>query len=137
MIDAEPQAPIVIAEMRIDRAQSIMAAGPTTAFDTQPPQGQIELVMDDQHVIRLQLEKLCRRLHGATGLVHISERAEEDDLLILERAFPGDTMKAFTAAGKGMAADKIAHRHETDIVAGGGRKPGQKLQTTTQPPGRA
>src|SRR2546428_9884872 len=53
--DADAREPLA-AERFDDRLDAVMAAGPTARADTQAPDGQIEIVVDDEKFVRLETQ---------------------------------------------------------------------------------
>src|SRR5829696_9176639 len=55
MADADADATIILAEMRVDGLQSLVAAVPAACFHAELARREIEFVMDDNDVAGLQL----------------------------------------------------------------------------------
>ena len=75
MTDAEPHAAIVVADMRGDRAQAVMAGNAAADLDPHLRRRQFELVVEHGDVAGRELEEVRGFLHRAPGVVHVGRRA--------------------------------------------------------------
>ena len=71
--DADPHAQVVLgAEGRGDRAQAVVAALSPTPLEADVARGDVELVVDDDEVLRVDREERHQRLDRSAGLVHVA-----------------------------------------------------------------
>src|ERR1700741_3629945 len=94
MTDAEPHPAVLIAVMRGDRGQAVMAGIP--AADLAPNLGRrkLQLVLEHRDFPGRELEEVPRFLHRAPRLVHVGRRFEQDHALMVDCAFRGLALKA-------------------------------------------
>src|SRR5690242_15465070 len=92
--DPEPHAAILVADMRADRAQPVMAGDAATHLDPHLGGRKLELVLKHGDFAGAELEEIRGFLHGATGVVHVGRGLEQDHALPAERAFRGLALKA-------------------------------------------
>src|SRR6185437_9675394 len=114
--DPEPHAAIIVADMRGDRAQAVMAGNAASDLHPHLPGRQLELVLEHGDLAQAELEEVRSFLHGAAGVVHVSRRLEQDDALTVERAFRGLALKAAAPWCKAMTPRNFIDGHEADIV---------------------
>src|SRR5579885_2896617 len=116
MADADADAPIVVGEKRVDRAQPVMAGGAAAALHPQLSLLEVELVVDDGDLAGIELEEARRRAHRLTAVVHEGLRLQQHDLAPGDRPFRELALEARPEGAERMAADDRVHRHEADIV---------------------
>src|SRR3954468_1949560 len=87
MPDAEPYPAIVVADMRGDRAQSVVSGNAATDLDAYLARRQFEFVLKHDDLAGRELEEVGGFLHRPPGLVHECRRLEQDNALALERSF--------------------------------------------------
>ena len=116
MTDAEPHPAIVIADMRRDRAQAVMAGDAAADLDAHFGRRQFEFVLEHGDVACRDLEEVGGFLHRAAGLVHVGDGLEQHDALVVERAFGGLALKAAAPWCKTMTPRDRFNRHEPDVV---------------------
>src|SRR4029077_8754321 len=103
-------------DMRGDRAQSVMPGDAAADLDAHFCRRQFELVLEHGDVAGRQLEEIGGFLHRAAGLVHVSGRFEQHDLLMVEHAFRSLALKAAAPWCKTMTPRNLIDGHEPDIV---------------------
>ena len=80
--DSDPQAEKVLrAEHLRDRAQAVVAGQAAAVLQLEPPEVEVAFVVDDEHVLRRELEERRRRPDRAAGVVHVRLRLQERELL--------------------------------------------------------
>ena len=94
MTDPEPHPAIVVADMRGDRAQPVVAGNAAADLDAHLRRRQFEFVLKHGDLAGRELEEVRGFLHRAPGLVHVGRRPQQDDLLAIERAFRCLALKA-------------------------------------------
>src|SRR5205807_4356537 len=76
-----------------DRAQAVVTGEPAAVLHLETSEVEVALVVDDEHVAGLDLEERGGSADGATRLVHIRLRLEQDELLVSDldlRDLPGE-----------------------------------------------
>src|SRR5262245_54209409 len=116
MTDAKPHAAIVVADMRGDRAQAVMAGDAAADLDAHLGRRQFEFVLEHGDIACRDLVEVGGFLHRAAGLVHVSGGLEQHDALAIERAFRGLALKAAAPWCKTMTPRDLIDRHEPDIL---------------------
>ncbi len=94
MTDAESHPAIIIAEMRGDRAQSVVTGNAAADLHPNLCGRQLQLVVKHGDVAEADLEEIRSLAHRAPGLVHERGGLQQDDTLAVERAFGGLPLKA-------------------------------------------
>ena len=87
MIDAEAHAHIVVAGMRRNRFQPIMASVAAALLDANDAGLQIDLVVNNDHVGERQLVEAHGFPNRAPAFIHVGGRLQEDTLLKPDLAF--------------------------------------------------
>src|SRR5579883_3126796 len=116
MADTDPHAPIIIADMVADRAQTIMSGIAAADLDPEPPRRQVELVMENGDIGEIDLVEACRLADCAAGLVHESLGLQQDQAFVADRPFGGLALEAGAERRERMPARDRIDRHEADIV---------------------
>src|SRR3954465_7970325 len=93
MTDPEPHPAIVVADMRGDRAQPVMAGDAAADLDAYFRWRQFELVLENDDLADPELEEVRGFLHRAPGLVHVGRGLEQNDAFALQRAFRSLALK--------------------------------------------
>src|SRR5882672_4781887 len=86
MADADPDAPVIRPDHRIDRAQAVVAGIAAAALDPDLAGPQIELVMDHHDLARRDLVEAHRRKDRFARQVHKGLRAEQKPSLTGDHA---------------------------------------------------
>jgi hypothetical protein len=79
--DAQPQE-VGRAQLLRDRAEAVVARQPTPHLQLQPAEVEVALVVDDEHLARIQLEERGRSPDGTPGVVHVRLRLQQRDALV-------------------------------------------------------
>lgn len=93
-----------------------MAGDPAADLDPHLGGRQFELVVEHGDVGGGELEEVRRFLHRAPGLVHVSGRLQQHDLLTIDHAFGGLALKATAPWCETMTPCNLVDRQKTDIV---------------------
>ena len=70
MADADAHAAIAVADMGIDVAQPVMAAGAAALLHADAAGREVELVVEDDHAVERDLQEAHRFAHGLARFVH-------------------------------------------------------------------
>src|SRR5258705_7335031 len=116
MADPDPHAAIVVADMRRDRTQAVVAGNAAADFDAHLGRRQFELILEHGDLACRQLEETRRLLNRAPRLVHEGQRAQQHHPLAIERAFRGLALKAAAPWCKTMTPRNFIDDREPDIV---------------------
>src|SRR5712671_3450180 len=116
MTDAEPHAAILVADMRTDRAQAVMAGDAAADLDAYLRRLQFDLILKHGDLARRELEEIGGFLHRAAGVVHEGRGLEQHDALAFERAFRGLALKAAAPWCETMTPRDLVDGHEPDVV---------------------
>ena len=116
MADADAHPHIVVADMRRERSEPVMAGDPAARLHPHLAGREIELVMEHHHVGEIELVEAHRLADGAARRVHEGPGLEQQHLLIAELAFGGGALEALAPGGKAMRRGDGVDRHEAHIV---------------------
>src|SRR5258705_11466204 len=116
MTDAEPHPAILVADMRTDRAQAVMAGDAAADLDAHLRRRQFDLIVEHSDLAGRELEEIGGFLHGAAGIVHEGRGLEQHDALAFERAFRGLALKAAAPWCEIMMPRDLVDGHEPDVV---------------------
>src|SRR4051794_6841771 len=116
MTDPEPHPAIVVADMRGDRAQPVMAGDAATDLDADLRRRQFEFVLKHRDLAGGQFEEVGGFLNRAPGLVHERTRTKQNDALAIERAFGSLALKTAAPRCKTVTPRNFIDGHEPDIV---------------------
>src|SRR4029077_2681344 len=116
MSDPEPHPAILIADMRGDRAQPVMAGNAATDLDAYFRRRQFEFVLKHDDLAGRELEEVRGFLHRAPGLVHERRRLEQHDTLALQRAFRRLALKTAAPWCETMTPRNFVDDRKTDIM---------------------
>src|SRR6267378_2760223 len=114
--DPEPDAAIVVADMRGDRAQPVMAGNAAADLDAQLRRRQLKLVLEHGDLASAELEEVRGFLHRAPVIVHERRGLQQDHPLAIQRAFGGLALKAAAPWCKPMTPRDLVDGHKADIV---------------------
>ena len=117
MTDADAHPPVIVADMRGDRAQAIVSGDAAADLDPHLAGRQLDLVVEHGDVGRRELIELRRLGDGAAGFVHECPRKKQQRALAAERSFAGDAGKAPAPRPDAVALGDGLQRQEADIVA--------------------
>ncbi|MNV81506.1 hypothetical protein D3C71_1751740 [compost metagenome] len=115
--DAEPQAAVLLAAMSVDRLDAVVATVAAADLDARFRRRQVQLVIDDGDVLRLQLVEAHGFTDRLAGEVHERLRLHQENALSADFAFGDFGLELLRPGGKAMAAMDDVDGHETDIVA--------------------
>src|SRR4051812_33427524 len=116
MTDPEPHPAILVADMRGDRAQPVMAGDAAADLDAHFRRRQFEFVLKHGDLAGSELEEVRSLLNRAPGLVHERGGAKQHHPLALERAFRGLALKTAAPWCKTMTPRNFIDGQEADIV---------------------
>ena len=117
MTDADAHALVVVADMRADRAQAVMARDAAADLHAHLGGRQIDLVVKHRDVAERHLVEMHRLGDRAAGLVHVGAGQQQQHLLAADRAFGRHALEAPPPRRKRMPlGDRLDH-HESDVVA--------------------
>src|SRR5262249_4076675 len=117
MPDADAHAPIVVADMRRDRAQSVVAGDAAAGLDPHLAGRKVDLVVDHDDVGQPELVEMRGFRHRAARLVHEGAGQQQQRALAGERPFRRHALKAPPPRTDAMALGDRIDGHETDIVS--------------------
>src|SRR6266404_3534350 len=86
MADADPDAPKVRTQARIDRAQAIVASSAAANLHLDLERGKVELVVEDGQRIHVELVKVKRLLNCIAAVVHEGLRLQQEHSLAADAA---------------------------------------------------
>src|SRR5207244_7208710 len=97
----------------------------------EPAEIEVPLVVDDEHVARLQLEERRRGPDRAAGIVHVRLWLQQREPLV---AYPhlGHLAREFAAPRAAVPARELVHDHPAGVVAVPGVLPARVPQTGHQ-----
>lgn len=115
--DANPQ--IVLGSQRLTRApQAIVAVFSATALQAHSAEIKVQLVMNDDHVLWRNLEKVAQRTNRATRQIHVRARLRQHHLGIANPGLKNVRVGLLVGAEiTKMIFRDLIHRHKTNIVA--------------------
>ena len=111
-----PHAAKLLADVRLDRLQALVAGGAAAGLHPELSGRQVELVVDHDHVAGRELVEAHRLRDRAAGLVHVGGGLQEQRLLAAELALGGLALEARAPGREAVTAVDLVHRHEADIV---------------------
>src|SRR4051794_5436777 len=118
MADTDPHPPeIARAEAGIEAAQPVVAGHSTPELGPHLAGREVQFIVQDDDVLRLELEEARGLRHRAAARVHVGERLHHQSALIADQAL-GDVAAELASPRRQLVppCDRIS-RHETDIVA--------------------
>src|SRR5256885_17193193 len=93
MTDPQPHAPILVADMRGDRAQPVVTGDAPADLDAHLGGRQFELVLKHRDFVGRELEEIRSLLNRASGVVHEGPWTKQDHPPMIERAFRRPALK--------------------------------------------
>src|SRR5207253_1088548 len=84
---------VVVAEVRRDRTQAIMARIRSSDFHSHLGWRKLDFIVEHHEISQIELGVLEGFLHRAAGVVHEGHGLEKHDALAVERAFRSPTLK--------------------------------------------
>ncbi len=117
MADAEPQTAILLAAMGVDRFDAVVAAVAAADLDAGFCRRQIQLVIDDGDILRMQLVEAHGFADRLAGEVHEGLRLHQQNPFAADFTLGDLGLEFLRPGGKVMAAMDDVDSHETDIVA--------------------
>ena len=116
MADAQAHPPELLADVGLEGADAVVAAGAAALLDADLAGREVDLVVDHDDLLRRQLEEAQRLADRPAGFVHIGLRLYGQHLFPAQAALGAVRLEAVAPRRKGMAADDLVHRHEADVV---------------------
>ena len=119
MPDAEPQAPEILADVRDDVAQPVVAAVTAAVLQAHGADRQIELIVRHQDLLGRDLEEIAQLPHRQAAAVHVRGGLQQHDVLAADvdaRGLAGEL--AVVAKLRAVPPRKQIHEPETRVVAG-------------------
>ncbi len=116
MADADAHADIIVAEMGGHRFQAVMPGDAAAGLHPHLAGGEVELVVEHDHVVELELVEVHGFLSGLARLVHEGAGFQHDDFFAAELAFARPALKAFAPGREVVRRGNRVERHEADIV---------------------
>src|SRR6266436_10374882 len=114
--DPEPHPAIVVADMRGDRTQTVVAGNAAADLDAHLARRQFELILKHDDLARRELEEIRGLLNRAPRLVHEGRGPEQHHPLAIERAFRGLALKTAAPWCETMTPRNFIDDHEPDIM---------------------
>ena len=121
MADADAHPAIVLADMGVDVAQAVVAAGTAALLHAHPAGREVELVVEHHDAVERDLEEAHGLAHGLARLVHEGHGLQDQRALAAEMAFRHLAVEARPPRREDTAADDLVHRHESRHCAGAPR----------------
>ena len=116
MSDSDAHTAVIVADMRRDRTQTVMAGDTAAGLDPDLCGREVDLVVKHHDVADPELVEVRGLRHGTPGLVHVGARQQQQHALAAERSLGRHPLEAPPPRGDAMApGDRVDH-HETDIV---------------------
>ncbi len=117
MIDAKAHAHIVIAGVRGNRLQPVMARVAAALLDANDAGLQVDLIVNDDDVADRQLVEAHGFPDRAPAFIHIGGGLQEDALLKPDLALRRVSLKPLLPGPEAVAPRDLVNRHETDVMA--------------------
>src|SRR5262245_37422068 len=117
MADADAHAPVVVLDMRRDRAQAVVAGVATTRLDPELGRGEVDLVVEHVDVALADLDVALRLAHRLAAVVHIGLRLQERHAVPADRAVADKPVEAPLPRPEAVPLGDAVERHEADVVA--------------------
>src|ERR1700730_2916133 len=121
MPDADPHAAVLVAEMFGQGSEAVMAGVAAARLDPHLARRQIEFVVKDDNVSRIDLTIARRRAGGSAGFIHVGLRLEQNHPFAGEHDLADVALKARTKRRRMMIARDRIEGHEAGIVAMAGK----------------
>src|SRR5262249_59996433 len=140
MPDADAHAAKLVADVRGDRAQPVVAGDPAAGLHAHLGRRKIELIVEHDDLARRELVEVRGLRHRAPGFIHVRAGQEQEYALAAERAFGCDALEAAAPRTEVMTAANGVDHHEADVVAvcpplppGAAAPPRQEKRSTRAP----
>src|SRR5262245_60493995 len=117
MSDADAHAPILVADMRRDRAQSVMAGDAAAGLDPHLAGRKVDLVVHHHDVGEPELVEMRSLRHRAARVVHVGAGQQQQRALAADRPLRRHALKAPPPRTDAVALGDRVNRHETDVVS--------------------
>ena len=137
MPDADAHAVIVVAHVRGDGAQAVVAGIAAADLHLQLAGREVDLVVKDVDVLDGDFQEARGIADRAAAVVHVGGGLQEHDALAAERAFRRLAMEALAPGAEAVRVDDLVERHVADVVAVAGVLRAWVSQTDEQLHGRA
>src|SRR5919106_5725648 len=98
-----------------DRAQPVVPGESAPEPRLEPPQVEVALVVDDEQLLRRQLEEAEGGADGAPRLVHVGHRLEQRDARLADPQL-AQIAGELAAPGAAVAPRQLVHDHVADVV---------------------
>lgn len=129
MADPDPHAGIGRAHVRVDRAQAVVTGMPTANLHPHAEGRQVEFVMQNDEIGRIDLEEGRGRPHRIARQVHVGFGLEQHDLFGSEPALGDAALELRPPGTEAMGGCDRLDRHEADVVAVPGILPTRIAET--------
>src|SRR6185295_6236219 len=117
LADAEAQAgEAVLAVVLEDGLQPVVPAGASAALELEAPEGEVQLVVDHQHVLRGHLVEAGRAAHRGAGQVHVRLGEHEQQALPAQGPLANPRLELLLGEVRARLGGDALGDHETDIV---------------------
>src|SRR5438477_349819 len=116
MPDPDAYAPVIIPDMRRDRAQTVVSGDAAAGFHAYLAWLEVNLVVENDDIGVAQLVEMSSLRDGTAGLVHIRAGKKEQDSLARERPFRRYALKAAAPRPDIMVLGNCIDGHEADVV---------------------
>ena len=116
MAHTKAYARIVRPDVLMDRAQTVMARMPAAHLVFDLAGGEVDLVMQNHDILRVQLVKAHGGLHRLTREVHKGFRCEQDRAGRSEPPFADAALMFALPRGKPVIGRDAVERHKADVV---------------------
>ena len=117
MSDAQTDAVIVRADMRMDRAQAVVPRMSATGFHTAFAGRDVQFIVKHHHIVGRQFVKPHRLAHGLTGQVHEGFGFQQDNLFTAQTALGHLRLKLGPPRREPVVRRDLIHGHKADVVA--------------------
>src|SRR5580704_17509841 len=121
MADADPHAPVLVAEMFGYGSEAVMAGIAAAGLDPHLARRQIEFIVKDDDSRRIDLIIARRRASGAAGFNHVGLRLKQNHPFAGEHDLADEALKARTKRRRLISARDRIESHEAGIVAMAGK----------------
>src|ERR1700736_5869916 len=114
--DPKPHAAVVVADMRRNRAQTVVSGNAAADLDADLGGRQFDFILKHGDLACPQLEETRGLLNRTPRLVHEGRGAQQHHSLAIERAFRGFALKTPAPWCETMTPRDFIDGHETDVV---------------------
>src|SRR5579885_668145 len=116
MADADPHAPEVRADRRLDRAQAIVAGSAAAPLHPELARSEVDLVINDGDLVRRDLVEARTGTDRIARTVHEGLRLQQKHPHVADRAFGQGALELGTEGRHPVAEGDRVRRQEADIV---------------------